>query len=213
MPVPWFLIRHPAGDLVWDTGLPIARDLGAWAMPGPHPIDQLATLGLAPRQIRYLALSHGHGDHAGNAGLFAESTWIVNPAEHAYLFNEEDRAAPSMADYGALETANTRIVTGNHDVFGDGSVTIVDAPGHTPGHTVLLLRLPETGPILLSGDLWHLEESRRFRRVPTFNTDRAETLRSMDRVDGLLAATRARLVIQHEPAHHAELPQFPDSLG
>lgn len=113
-----------------------------------------------------------------------------------------------MDDYGALETAETRLITEDHDVFGDGSVVVIQAPGHT----VLLVRLAEAGPILLSGDLWHLAESRRHRRVPTFNTDRAQTLASMDRVEALVTATGARVIVQHELAGYISLPQFPSSL-
>ncbi len=128
------------------------------------------------------------------------------------MFDDENGTPGSMADYGALQAADARLITDDHDVFDDGSVIIIQAPGHTPGHTVLLLRLAEAGPILLSGDLWHLAASRRHRRVPTFNVDRTETLASMDRVEALVATTGARVVIQHELADLASLPQFPSSL-
>ncbi len=158
-------------------------------------------------------MSHGHWDHSGNAGLFAASTWIVNADERACMFDDENRASPSMDDYGALETSDTRLISDDHDVFGDGSVVIIRAPGHTPGHTVLLVHLPEAGPILLSADLWHLAESRRHRRVPPFNTDRGQTLASMDRVEAIVAATGARVIIQHERADFDSLPRFPAGLS
>ena len=213
MPVPCFLIRHPDGDLMWDTGMsPTRTDLGDWATPGTSLVDQLRVLALTPADIAFLSVSHGHWDHSGNAGLFAGSTWIVNADERAIMFDDENRASPSMDDYGALETAATHLITEDHDVFGDGSVVIIQAPGHTPGHTVLLVRLAEAGPILLSGDLWHLAESRRHRRVPTFNTDRAQTLASMDRLEALVTTTGARVIVQHELADHASLPRFPSGL-
>ncbi|MEO5919135.1 MAG: N-acyl homoserine lactonase family protein [Candidatus Limnocylindrales bacterium] len=214
LPVPCFLIRHPDGDLLWDTGIsPTRTDLGAWATPGAGLADQLGTLGLAPADIRFVALSHGHWDHSGNAGLFARSTWIVNPAERDFMFGDENGDPGAMDDYAALEGATTRLATDDHDVFGDGSVTIIQAPGHTPGHVVLLVRLVESGPILLSGDLWHQAQSRRHRRVPVYNTDRAQTLASMDRVEAMMAATGARVIIQHESLDHALLPRLPASLG
>jgi N-acyl homoserine lactone hydrolase len=213
MPVPCFLVRHPLGDLMWDTGMSRTRtDLGDWATSGVSLVDQLWQIGLRPGDIRFLSLSHGHWDHSGNAGLFAGSIWIVNPLEREIMFNDENRATPGMDDYGALETAEVQLIGSDHDVFGDGSVVIVQAPGHTPGHTVLLLRLAEAGPILLSGDLWHLSESRTNRRVPTFNTDRQQTLASMDRVEVLVKAHRARVVIQHSPEDQAALPRFPAAL-
>ena len=213
MPVPCFLVRHPDGDLMWDTGMSRTRtDLGDWATPGTSLVDQLGELELTPADVRFLAVSHGHWDHSGNAGLFAGSTWIVNPDERAAMFDDEHRASQAMDDYGALEAADVRLITGDHDVFADGSVTIVQAPGHTPGHTVLLVRLAEAGPILLSGDLWHQAESRRGRRMPIYNTSRDQTLASMDRVEALVATTGARVIVQHELADYDSLPRFPASL-
>lgn len=213
MPVPCFLIRHPDGDLMWDTGMSRSRpDLGDWATPGPSLVDQLDVIGLSPADIRFLSLSHGHWDHSGNAGLFARSTWIVNPDERALMFDDENRASPSMDDYGALEGADAFLVADDHDVFGDGSVVIIQAPGHTSGHTVLLMRLAEAGPILLSGDLWHQAESRRARRTPVYNTSRAQTLASMDRVEALVATARARVIVQHELADYESLPSIPSCL-
>jgi N-acyl homoserine lactone hydrolase len=213
LPVPWFLIRHPDGDLVWDSGMSRTRtDLGAWATAGPNPVDQLAAHRLVPEDIRFLSLSHGHWDHSGNAGMFARSTWIANPAERDVMFDDESRASAAMYDYGALERADVRTITDDHDVFGDGSVLILQAPGHTIGHTVLLVRLAEAGPVLLSGDLWHLVESRIHRRVPTFNIDRAETLASMDKVEALVASARARVIVQHDPTDYAALQQLAGGL-
>jgi N-acyl homoserine lactone hydrolase len=213
LPVPCFLIRHPDGVLMWDTGMsPTRTDLGVWATPGASLVGQLRVIGLAPADIRLPSVSHGHWDHSGNAGLFAGATWIVNPDERAVMFDDENRASPGMDDYGALEATHTLLITDDHDVFGDGSVVIVQTPGHTPGHTALLVRLAGAGPILLSGDLWHLAESRQHRRVPIYNTDRAQTLASMDRVERLVAATGARVIIQHEPAAHALLPRLPACL-
>jgi N-acyl homoserine lactone hydrolase len=137
----------------------------------------------------------------------------VNPDERAVMFDDETRVTQAMDDYGALEPANTVLITGDHDVLGDGSVQIIQAPGHTPGHTVLLVRLADAGPILLSGDLWHLAESRAHRRVPPFNTDRAQTLASMDKVEAIVRSTGARVVIQHEADDIAALPRFPDYLA
>ena len=213
LPIPCFLIRHPDGDLMWDTGMsPTRTDLGDWATPGANLVEQLAMLGLAPGDIRFLSVSHGHWDHSGNAGLFAASMWIVNPVERAFMFDDENRASPSMDDYGPLEAAEARLITDDHDVYGDGSVVVIQAPGHTAGHTVLLVRLAEAGPILLSGDLWHQAESRRGRRMPIYNTSRAQTLASMDRVEALVRATGARVIVQHERADFDSLPRFPASL-
>ncbi|HEY0438328.1 MAG TPA: N-acyl homoserine lactonase family protein, partial [Phenylobacterium sp.] len=216
--VPCYLIRHPKGDLVWDTGVPqdIADQPGGKGPGGltvSHKLtDQLAQLGLKPADIRFLSVSHSHFDHIGNAGLFAASTWIVDPRERDYAFRPQARAdKAAFARYAALEGAKSVLVEGDkpYDVFGDGSVTIVRTPGHTPGHTVLLVRLPKAGPVILSGDMWHMAESRAARRVPRFNFDRAQTLASMDTVEKLAADTHARVVREHVMEDFTALPKFP----
>lgn len=217
MVVPCYLIRHPKGDLIWDTGLPQRAEAlppGEGAAVTRRLTDQLKDLGLTPADIEYLSVSHSHFDHIGNAGLFAGSTWIVDPDEKAYAFSTQSRAnAQNFAAYSALETSKTLLIEQpTYDVFGDKSVVIYQAPGHTPGHTVLLVRLKGAGPILLTGDLWHIAESRPNRRVPRFNTNRADTLKTMDMVEKLAKETKARVVLEHVPADFDSLPKFPQPL-
>jgi glyoxylase-like metal-dependent hydrolase (beta-lactamase superfamily II) len=148
--------------------------------------------------------------------VFAGSTWIVDEDERAYMFRDEARAdAQAFNTYNQLESAQTRLIQGDddYDVFGDGSVTIIQTPGHTPGHTVLLLRLQEAGAVLLTGDMYHLAESRERRTVPRFNTDRAQTLASMDKVERIAADTNARVVRQHVREDFEALPRFPEPLN
>lgn len=217
--VPCYLIRHPQGDLLWDAGLPEAL------ADAPAPVQgatmerkltaQLADLGLAPADIEFLSVSHSHFDHIGNGGLFAEhSIWIVDPDERAYAFRPEARAdAQTFPAYAALENAETRLIeTDAYDVFGDGAVQILQMPGHTPGHTILMLRLENAGVLLLTGDMYHLAETRAQRRVPRFNVDRAQTLASMDRIEALAAQHNARVIRQHVPEDFAALPAFPAYL-
>ncbi len=104
------------------------------------------------------------------------------------------------------------MIDGDYDVFGDGSVRILKAPGHTPGHQVLMLKLKKSGTVLLSGDLNHVRENRRHRRVPPFNTDRADSLASIDRIEAILKNTKGRLVIQHDERDFKALPGFPKYL-
>lgn len=212
MVVPCYLVRHPKGDLIWDTGLPQAATPAAGA--SPTLTDQLKTLGLTPADIEYVSVSHSHFDHIGNAGLFASATWIVDPDEKAYAFSDSARKnAAQFGRYSALETSKTALIEQpTYDVFGDKSVMIYQAPGHTPGHTVLLVRLKQAGPVLLTGDLWHIAASRPNRRVPRFNTDRAQTLKSMDMVEALAKETKAKVVLEHVPEDFDSLPKFPAAL-
>ena len=218
---PCFLVRHPQGDLVWDAGLPgslAATPEGV--VSGPFAIrlaetleSQLARLGLAPADIEYFSASHSHFDHVGDARLFAGATFIVQKAERAYMFRDEARAdAEAFAAYAPLESAETIVIDGDHDVFGDGSVEIAATPGHTPGHAVLKLRLDNAGTVLLSGDLYHFREARQKRTIPTWNTDPDQTRASMDRFEALAAETGARVVIQHDPEDYAALPRPPEFL-
>lgn len=219
-----YLIRHPAGDLIWDTGVPEAiadqpnglknEAFGVHITVPKKLSAQLSELGQKLTDIEYVSFSHLHFDHVGNANLFKDSTWIVDADERAAMFSEAARKTPDFANYQALENAKTIAIEGDasHDVFGDGSVVIHQTPGHTPGHTVLLVRTGGSGNVLLTGDLWHLSESREKRLVPAFNHDRAQTIASMDKVEALAKEHNARVIRQHVPEDFATLPAFPTPL-
>lgn len=222
--VPCYLIRHPAGDLIWDTGLPEAlADAPPAAADAPEQFSvpvkltaQLAQLGLTPADIEFVSISHSHSDHSGNLNLFTHSTWIVDADERAYMFDARHRADPNdFGNYAQMENAETKLIEGDgdYDVFGDGSVTIIQTPGHTPGHTILRVNLANAGPILLTGDMYHLAESRERRTVPVFNFDRVQTLASMDKVEALAASIHARVIRQHVIEDFETLPSFPEALN
>lgn len=216
---PCFVIRHPKGVLLWDTGLgdaladkPDGTDMGAGIMYVDHKLpDQLKEIGLTPADITYLTFSHTHFDHTGNANEFPDSTWILNKAELAWA---ESKPGPfvNLDSFSAYKTAKKQMIDGDYDVFGDGSVLILKTPGHTPGHQSLEVRLRKSGVVILSGDLWHLRDNYRFRRVPPFNVERADTLASIDRVSTILKNTKGRLVVQHDPNDFKALPKFPKYL-
>lgn len=216
-----FLIRHPKGDLLWDTGLSDSINSEPGGIVGstyrlsmPKTLKgQLAGIGVAPADIEYLSLSHSHSDHVGNANDYTVSTWIVESAERDLMFSDKMRAnEQAFQRYSALENAKTIQIDGAFDVFGDGSVRIISTPGHTPGHASLLVTLKKAGPVLLAGDIYHSYKAREVRAIPTFNTDVEETLRSMDKFEVLAAETGARVIIQHEPDELAKLPVSPEFL-
>ena len=210
-----YLVRHPQGDLVWDLGLPLAM-VGA----GPQTndvftltlerslADQLADIDLSTDDIELISISHSHFDHSGQAALFSNSQWLVNQNELDHMFASPE----SSAQNAAFADLSKIIISGDHDIFGDGSVTILDLPGHTPGHTALQVNLAQAGPILLTGDLYHRTLSREQKHVPRFNTDEPTTRLSMDRFEALAKASGARVIIQHEPKDIATLPVVPKFL-
>ncbi|WP_084421106.1 N-acyl homoserine lactonase family protein [Henriciella litoralis] len=213
-----WLVRHPEGNLLWDLGLP-GNLVGAGEQTnGVFTVsmdtsleDQLAAMDLAMADIDYLAISHSHFDHVGQAGAIdADATeWLVNESEYDFMFpadTQEGEASEADVDYSAFEPLRHTIIGDDYDVFGDGSVVIFETPGHTPGHASLLVNLPETGPVLLTGDLYHRVESRELKRVPQFNTDEAATLASMEAFEAKADELGAKVIIQHEPADTDGLP-------
>jgi glyoxylase-like metal-dependent hydrolase (beta-lactamase superfamily II) len=216
-----YLVRHPKGELMWDAGLPDALAAtpegvtdGPFRMRVEKTLEgQLDRLGVPPSAIDYFSISHSHFDHVGNANLFSAATFIINRKERAFMFREEARAdAETFSGYSKLETAQTTYFDDSFDVFGDGSVLIVSMPGHTPGHSVLFVNLKNSGPMLLSGDLYHLTEARTNKTVPKFNTSEAETRASFVKFEELAAAAGARVVIQHESRDYDNLPRAPAYL-
>lgn len=215
--VPCYLIRHPKGDLLWDAGLEqsiadLPNGTGTTFLSTMERTltEQLADLDLAPADIEYLSLSHWHPDHSGNANLFTGSTWVVNRAEHAFMFSDEMQS--SSGTYAALRHAKTIMFDDTYDVFSDGSAVIVSTPGHTPGHSVLLLKLANSGAFLFSGDLHIFAEGHRLGTIPTFNSDAGETVRSMALFNRLAQENKARVIIEHDKTHFESLPPFPEYL-
>lgn len=218
---PCFLIRHRDGDLLWDTGLPQSMaDMpdgvksSVYSMNVSRKLsEQLAELGLTPADIEYLSLSHYHSDHSGNSNLFKSSTFIANDAERRFVLSGDEAADKDSRDaYLELKDTKTIVFKDEYDVFGDGAVRILSMPGHTPGNSALLVRLANSGAILLSGDLHILQRGRALRTVPTFNYDPAATLRSMDLFEALAERENARVVVQHDKSDFEALPQFPAYL-
>ena len=214
---PCFLVRHADGNLLWDAGLP-----GDLADSGPDEsdlatlgvetrlFDQLSEMGIAADDIDYLALSHLHIDHASQLEAARGAVWLAHVEDARAV--EAGEPGEHDADITKLRAFDTRTFTDEMDVFGDGSVRMIHAPGHTPGHSVLFVDLPESGPVILSGDLWHRAASREGRTVPSYNTSPERTRASMDRVEALAEATGARIVIQHEVADYETLPKAPEPM-
>lgn len=213
-----YLIKHGNDYMLWDSGLP-AEVKGQKITEGPFTlslaktiIEQLAEIGVTPDMVTTVGISHYHDDHTGQVRFFPKAKLLLGRGDL-----EAFKAAPATG--GQLNRARLKPwlddgapsegVARDKDVFGDGSVMMLNMVGHTPGHHVLLVNLPKTGPVLLSGDQFHAQSSYDGDEVPIFNTDRADTLASHDRFKRLAKNMKATVIIQHEPADVKKLPAFP----
>ena len=216
-----YLIRHAQGWMMWDSGI---NDNVATMPNGfqrskvsPHYILRkplrvaLAEVGVDPARIEHVAFSHTHGDHVGNGNLFTGATLYIQQAEYDIAFGAEAASKWNfeVTSYDKLRARPTVKLNGDRDVFGDGSVVIIATPGHTPGHQSLLVRLPKRGPVILTGDAVHLQDNWVHRRVPSFNFDREQSLKSMDKIAAVMKDTGAQLWINHDKAQSDSIPKAP----
>ena len=210
-----YLIRHGDTYMLWDTGIPKAMlnhvpdpRQGLDAVLTVTIVDQLAKLGVKPADIAIIGISHEHFDHTGQAADFPNAKLLIGKGDVDDMRGPGKDHAAALDHWlnggGALEP-----VVGDKDVFGDGTVTMIDLPGHTPGHHGLLVKLAHKGYVLLSGDTAHFAENYETNGVPSFNSNRADTLASLDRFKKLAANLHATVIIQHEQADIAKLPAFP----
>ncbi len=217
-----YLIKHDDKLMVWDTGIPapVATLPNGLSIAGgkinlflDKPFPQLLKEhGVSPDSIEYLAMSHMHADHTGNANAFSHATWFIQEAEYNAAFgNESKKYNFRKATYDKLDQDKVVKLNGHHDVFGDGSVVIIPAPGHTPGHQVLYVNLA-SGPVILSGDLWHFASNYHFSRVPGFNYDIKQTKASMKMIDALASVSGAKIILQHDHSGNKKIPHSPKSL-
>ena len=170
----------------------------------------LKEIGVAPADIKHFAMSHAHGDHSGNANLFSGATLYIQRAEYAAMFGPEAQKFGFIsANYEQLRGNPAMIIDGDYDVFGDGSVLIKSAPGHTPGHQVLVVRLPSRGPVMLSGDMVHLRYSWDNRVVPPFNFNVEQSGRSIDAMKAYARQTNTELWINHDMEQSKAIPKAP----
>lgn len=208
-----YLIRHDNGLLLWDTGVPdavasspdgVVVANGAITYKRAKTLAaQLAELGLKPADVKYVAVSHTHGDHVGNIALFPTASVLIQGAEYDWAMG-----LPTKPAFAA--TQKIVKLSGDHDVFGDGSVKILSTPGHTPGHQSLLVQLPKTGALVLSGDAVHFRDNWEQKRVPAMNFNKDQTLASLSRIAVILEERKATLWINHDKPQSDTLRYSPD---
>lgn len=223
-----YLIVHPRGVLLWDGGAVgddervsdaagveqrlVRTDLQErFVTLGPPLGAQLAASGFAPADVTHLALSHYHWDHTANANAFAHATWLVREIERDLMFAADPPGGTRPTTYASLRGSRTIFLTADeYDVFGDGSVVLKLTPGHTEAHQVLYVKLPNTGGIVLSGDLYHYPEERTLNRLPTGDVDQESTNTARQEIESFLARTGAQLWIQHDLVAHRKLNKAPE---
>jgi N-acyl homoserine lactone hydrolase len=201
-----YLIHHSQGWFLWDTGIDDAVALlpnheevfHEWG-PGTGPIwrkpvtlaAQFEEIHVKPSDIRLMAVSHSHPDHAGNVEMFPSTPMLVQRVEYEWAGSRQDTVAFNKKH-------PVKLVDGDYDIFGDGSLVLLSTPGHTPGHQSLLVRLPKTGVVILSGDVAHFQASFEHRYVPSNNWSKEASLQSMDKIAAILAKEHAQLWINHD---------------
>lgn len=213
-----YLIVHPKGTLMFEAGAVPDSHFKADGSPVTEGImsatkplaPQLAAAGYKAADVTFFAMSHFHSDHTANANDFAGATWVVQKAERDWMFSDKPQGIIQPTHYSALKNARTKILNDeDFDVFGDGAVVVKSAPGHTPGHQVLFVRLAKMGPVVLAGDLYHYPEERTTGRVPTFEFNADQSRASRQKVEAFLKQNGAQLWIEHDIATHATLPKAP----
>jgi N-acyl homoserine lactone hydrolase len=204
-----YLVKHGDDYMVWDAGF--GKAAGPVAPKETIP-ELLAKLELKPESVKYVGISHYHGDHVGQVELFPKSTLLIGKGDWEALTDPAKKTGmANPATFTPFISGGSKVepVAGDLDVFGDGTVTMLNTPGHTPGHHSLLVKLKEKGYVLLSGDLAHFHENYDTNGVPMFNTDHAVTLASLDRFKKIAANLKATVIIQHDARDVGKLPVFP----
>ncbi len=214
-----YLIHHAQGYFLWDTGISdeVASMPNGW-LPGNDPAtgihwtraktlaSQLKEIGVAPSDIRSIGISHAHPDHIGNIEIFPRTTVLIQKAEFDDYFapGHAPVQTPSPTTPKFSKDHPVTLIQEDLDVFSDGSVVIFYTPGHTPGHESLLVHLPKTGWVILTGDAVHLRGNWDNRRIPYFfrlsSEQRIQTLTSMQRMADLMSFYKAQLWILHDKA-------------
>jgi glyoxylase-like metal-dependent hydrolase (beta-lactamase superfamily II) len=203
-----YLIKHGDQYLLWDTGHSMTAPNVA---PKVSIVDQLDKIGVKPEQITYVGISHYHADHTGQVASFPKATLLIGQGDWNAITAPNPAPGVNFKPFEGWTKGENKVEpqANDEDVFGDGSVIMLNTPGHTPGHHSLLVKLPQTGNVVISGDAVHFRENFENNGAPWFNFDRSQTLASIARLKGIMATFKATLIIQHDARDVDKLPAFP----
>lgn len=235
IPVAMFVITHPKGNVMFDTGNNdrLLEDPSYWGpnfaalKPGVTPditIEaQLARINMTPNDIKYVVLSHMHLDHGGNAGKFPNSTIMLQRDELEYaMFPDAPFAGAFIpGDVNALRSATgdsqpnampMHLLDGDFDIFGDQSVVIKRSRGHTKGSQMLVVRLPNSGTIILTGDSVYFSDNIEKNIPPNILLayDPPGILKGYEWIRRMMASEGARYFTSHDPDAFAAYKKPPE---
>jgi N-acyl homoserine lactone hydrolase len=205
-----YVIKHDGDYLLWDTGHSMTAPNVA---PKVSIVDQLAKLDIKPEQIKYVGISHYHADHTGQVASFPKATLLLGAKEWEAISAPKPAEGVNFKPFESWIKGESKVEPQplDKDVFGDGSVIMLRTPGHTPGHSSLLVKLPQMGAVILSGDAVHFRENLDSVGVPSFNYDRAQTVASVERLKKIASNLKATIIIQHDARDIEKLPAYPAS--
>src|SRR3954452_7151093 len=203
-----YLVKHGEEYLLWDTGHSMSAPNVA---PKVSVVDQLAKLNVKPDQIKFVGISHYHGDHTGQVASFPKATLLIGKNEWDAISAPKPAEGVNFKPFESWLKGESKVEpqATDKDVFGDGSAIVLRTPGHTAGHSSLLVKLPQMGPVILSGDAVRFRENYDSDGVPSFNFDRAQTVASMERLKKIAANLKATVILQHDARDIEKLPAFP----
>jgi len=203
-----YLIKHDDEYMLWDTGHAMTAPNVA---PKVSLVDYLAKIDLKPDQIKYVGISHYHADHTGQIASFPKATLLIGAKEWEAISSPKPAEGVNFKPFESWIKGDSKVepVPTDKDVFGDGTVIVLRTPGHTAGHSSLLVKLPQMGPVILSGDAAHFHENYDSDGVPWFNFDRAQTIASIERIKKIAANLKATVILQHDARDVDKLPVFP----
>ena len=205
-----YLVKHGDDYLLWDTGHAMTAPNVA---PKVSLVDLLAKIDVKPEQIKYVGISHYHADHTGQVASFPKATVLIGKGDWDAITSPKPAQGVNFKPFEAWIKGESKVepLALDKDVFEDGTVIVLRTPGHTPGHSSLLVKLPQTGAVVLSGDAIHFRENYDAFGVPGFNFDRAQTVASMERIKQIASNLKATIIIQHDARDVEKLPAFPAS--
>jgi glyoxylase-like metal-dependent hydrolase (beta-lactamase superfamily II) len=203
-----YLIKHGDDYMLWDTGHAMTAPNVA---PKVSLVDYLAKINVKPEQIKYVGISHYHADHTGQVGSFPKATVLIGKADWDAISSPKPGPGVNFKPFESWIKGESKVeaLALDKDVFGDGTVIVLRTPGHTPGHSSLLVKLAQMGAVILSGDAVHFRENLDSVGVPAFNYDRAQTVASIERLKGIAKNLKATIIIQHDARDIDKLPVFP----